>query len=145
MHEWRWDEALPAALLSDKNRGVVRPLPRQREDGYWRGELFRVHGGWLLKGVCSLQLQRECSRCLQPFWWSLQVDVEREFLSEEGDPLMSEDGEVDLIDVLREEAWLSWQQFVPCAVDCQPLRDQSTVQSGADNPFAALSQMKFEK
>ncbi|MDQ6964046.1 MAG: DUF177 domain-containing protein [Mariprofundales bacterium] len=144
-HERCWSEALSASLLSDEDRGVVHPLPQQREDANWCGKLLHDEGVWQLRGELHLQLQRDCSRCLQPFWWRLQLLVEREFSSDDDEPLLSAGGEIDLIDLLREEVWLSWQQFVLCSEECPGLCEQpaADVARCVDSPFAALSQLKF--
>ena len=145
-----WEAALPAALLSDGGRGVISPLPPLREDARWQGELRRIRGGWQLQGGCRFWLRRECSRCLQPFWWSLSLVVEREFLTadlEEGeDPLISATGEVDLIDLLREEVWLSWRQFVVCSDGCPGMAVRAAPPESERpdaHPFAALAQLQL--
>ncbi len=144
VRERRWDGAVSAADVCDGRRGSVDAPPSLRGDARWCGRLFRDGSVWLLQGELTLQLRRECSRCGAQFWWPLQVEVSRRFSVEElaDDPLVSEDGEVDLIDLLREEIWLAWRQFVLCAPDCDGgAMKEREVSSGVDpdHPFAALA------
>ncbi len=163
-HARQWQRMIPAALLSDSSYGMVKSPPRLCQDGSWQGALEPVRGGWQLRGTFDTGVQRECVSCCEIFEWPLHLDVVRDFPHApptEGDEA-GEDGRlaeqpdrdcIDLIDLLREEMWLAWQQFVRCASDCRGLcsgcgRNLNRMacacnKVNGDHPFAALAKLKL--
>ncbi len=106
-------------------------------------------------------MKRECSRCNAAFDWALSGQTERDFQFMAKHDAMTEadddeqtceyieyPGELNLIDVLREDVWLAWKADVVCSETCQGLcqgcgvnlnvADCQCVQDDSNNPFAAL-------
>ncbi|MDQ6950388.1 MAG: DUF177 domain-containing protein [Mariprofundales bacterium] len=168
-HARHWQTTIPAAEFVAEGRGIVKPLPPLRQAVQWQGELESVAGGWRLAGSLALSLRRECSRCSGAMWWPLELDIVRAFphqltgtlLGRGADGPLMDDGRVagqedldvmDLIDLLREEVWLAWQQFACCSDQCKglcpvcgyDLNRGACSCSGVDagHPFAALAGLK---
>ncbi len=155
-----WDEDVSGTLLQDKQYGSVNVLPGLKGDIHWQlsaqrqGKAFHLHGAWQ---AC---LGRECSRCNAAFDWHLDGQTEREFqfMARHGAEANDDDeqrceyiehpGELNLIDVLREDVWLAWKADVVCSASCQGLcqgcgvnlnvDDCQCKQDDSNNPFAAL-------
>ncbi|MDX8409314.1 MAG: DUF177 domain-containing protein [Mariprofundales bacterium] len=163
-HARQWQGTVSAALLSDSGYGTVKPSLPLCQDACWQGSLETVRGGWQLRGTFDACVKRECSNCCGVFAWPLHLDVVRDFPHmrlTEGDEevddgrLAEQDDRdcIDLIDLLREEMWLSWEQFVRCASDCRGLCSGcgcnlnrmacGCSEPNGDHPFAALAKLKL--
>lgn len=158
-----WDVDLQQELLQDKSFGQVDILPDLRSDVHWTvslehvGQLYRLCGEW------KTEIERECARCNATFNWQVSGQTEREFqmgrepINEEIESaceFLEAPGEVNLVDVLREDIWLAWKADVICSENCKGLcqgcgnnlntdscqceRDES------DHPLAALRNLKFD-
>ncbi len=160
----QWDADVPQALLADESVGDVAPLRDLLADMHWQvrlqraGALFRLIGSW--QGV----MRRQCCRCNAQFDWQMQGDTAWAF--QLGERLSGTDddaseceylaapGEINLIDILREDVWLSWQADVLCSAACKGLcqscgadLNRETCHCRADesdHPFAALRNLRIE-
>jgi uncharacterized protein len=155
-----WDKDVPKALLLDKQFGSVNVLPGLLGDIHWQLSLSRQAKVFHLKGEWQACLKRECSRCNAAFDWAVTGQTERDlqFIAQHGSVDDDDDGqnceyiaypgELNLIDVLREDVWLAWNADVICSETCQGLcqgcgvnlnhGDCQCKQDDGDNPFAAL-------
>lgn len=156
----RWDGAIPATVMQDPEAGAVAPLEAMRSDLDWQGELVRRGDVYRLRGHWRFSADRHCSRCNAPFVAELAGDCEADFRLGTGDPdedaaaLLPPPGELNLVDVLREDIWLAWPRDVACRPDCPGLcpvcgQDRNRGECGcgrgdADHPFAALGKIKFD-
>lgn len=158
---WQWD--LPRTLLSDASLGEVDALQGLCSDVRWQGGITRTGDLYMLDGTWELSLKRECSRCNAEFVATMRGSSRRDFRvggritandeELEGD-VLPPPGAVDLLDVLRESVWLSWNQVAVCSETCKGLcsRCGEDLNRGAcrcsgvddDHPFAALQQLKFD-
>ncbi|ATX82329.1 Uncharacterized metal-binding protein YceD, DUF177 family [Mariprofundus ferrinatatus] len=158
-----WDIDVPRRVLQDEQFGSVNVVSDLCGDVHWNvslehtGQLYRLCGEW------RAVIARECSRCNAAFSWQVTGQTERQFqLGRE--PVDDESGvdceyiappgEVNLVDVLREDIWLAWKADVICSETCKGLcqgcgsnlnseackckRDES------DHPFAALRNLKLD-
>lgn len=102
-----------------------------------------VHEGILVSGTASVHVSGECSRCLDPLAYDLDVDVQELFLYEEpsGDGAVEDEEEqrwveydsIDLEPVLR-DAVVTALPFQPvCREDCQGLCSECGIHL-ADEP-----------
>ena len=158
-----WDADVPKALLQDELSGSVNMLPGLLEDIHWqlslqrKGKMFYSSGNW------QTGLARSCSRCNADFAWSVRGSTERVF--QLGLPVADDDhhtldceyidkpGEVNLLDVLREDIWLAWSADVICSDSCKGLCQGCGVnlnidpcqckQDDSGNPFAALRNLNL--
>ncbi len=162
----QWDTDAPMTLLKDQNIGSVQPLTDLASDVRCQlklertGDIFRLTGLW--RGL----IRRHCSRCNAPFDWRAEGDTEREFrlaggqearLDENCDnscEVVAAPGEIDLIDILREDIWLAWKSDVICSDSCRGLCQGCGVdlnrescqceQDESDHPFAALRSLQLK-
>lgn len=158
---WQWD--VPLTLLSDESLGEVDALTGACSDAHWQGEVTCVGDVYTLSGTWQLSMKRECSRCNAEFITSMNGSSRRDFRvgalegvdSDEGEvEVLAAPGEVDLLDVLRESVWLSWNQVAVCSENCKGLCHQCGAdlnrgscdcsKTDGDHPFAALKQLKFD-
>ncbi len=149
-----WDVAIPAADMADAARGRVEPLADMLGDLAFTGEIRRRGEVWRLEGRWRVALRRTCDRCLEPFDWRIEGAFERNYRLEGAvedafdEEALAWPGEVDLVDVLREEVWLAWHPQAVCAPDCKGLcprcganrnrGDCGCADDAPDHPFAAL-------
>jgi DUF177 domain-containing protein len=155
-----WDGVVPAGVMQESSAGQVAPLSSMRSDLHWKGDLarkgdvFRLHGHWHFRAA------RQCSRCNDPFEMDMAGETDCDFRLGTGAPdedassLLPPPGEMNLVDVLREDIWLAWPQDVLCRQDCQGLcpvcgcnRNQVKCrchEAEQDHPFAALGKLKFD-
>ncbi len=149
-----WEVDVPAAELMDAARGKVAPLAEMLGDLAFAGEIRRKGDVWRLVGRWRVRIRRVCDRCLEPFAWEVSGAFERNYrLAGVVEDAFDEEalawpGEVDLVDVLREEVWLAWRPQVVCASDCKGLcphcganrnhEDCACVDASWEHPFAAL-------
>ena len=158
----QWDWQVPQKQLQDAALGAVVPIAEACSDAAWQGEIKRLGDVYELQGRWQLDVKRECSRCNASFVQALQGDCQREFcVGEKPDDdteneceVLEPPGELDLLDVLREEIWLSWRQIVLCSSDCKGLclgcgenlnlSHCRCVKDETDHPLAALRKLKFD-
>jgi len=163
-----WDVRVCAEQLSDEQSGKVNAIPALLGDVAWSASLIRHGDVYRLSGQWQAMLRRQCSRCNAPFDWQVSALMERNFmlgdaqLEHSGDADTGEDicerlpapGELDLLDVLREDIWLAWKADVVCSDACKGLclGCGCNLNTGACNceqdefehPFAALRQLKLD-
>lgn len=158
-----WEIDVPKKLLQDSEFGNVDVVSGLCADVHWnvslerQGDLFHLAGEW------RAEMPRHCSRCNAAFNWQMVGQTEREFqLGRE--PVNEEDesaceyiaapGEVNLVDVLREDIWLAWKADVICSETCKGLCQGcgNNLNTGtckcerddSDHPFAALRNLKLD-
>ena len=159
---WNWN--VPASLLMDEGAGEINAFVGVCRDALWQGEIQREHGIYVLRGVWETSVLRRCDRCMDEFQWHVQGEVKRDYSFEEVLDIDEEEsadievllppGQLNLLDVLREEVWLAWKPCVICRDSCQGLCQNCGVNlnqkqcqcdgNHGDNPFAALAKMKFD-
>ena len=166
-----WEADVPKALLQDEACGSVNVLPSLTGDVHWRLELTRAGKLFHLNGDWKAGLMRDCSRCNAAFAWPTAGKTERFFqfgspLKEKGDEqdgdekdvqsydFIAKPGEINLLDVLREDIWLAWKADVICSDSCKGLCQGCGVnlnaescqceQDDSNNPFAALRGLKLD-
>ena len=123
---WHWRGRVAARLLQDPSCGVVEALPPGCSDAQWNAHLCRKGDCYHLSGEWRLLSRRRCSRCNTESEVLLHGRLVRDFRMRAGPPPEAEDtlpfpGELNLMDVLREEVWLAWPQRVLCRADCRGL------------------------
>ncbi len=148
-----WDVDVPIYDLEDTTRGHVEALTGLAEDMHWVGEIRRRGEVWRLVGQWRVRIHRHCDRCLKPFVWEAAGELERDYRLDEEIQDPDEEslpfpGEIDLIDVLREEVWLAWGVAAVCSDGCRGLcpvcgHDRNEGECGCNlvdesHPFAAL-------
>jgi len=158
-----WDENVARHLLEDVEHGTVDALSDLCGDMHWhvslehRNDLFHLHGQW--QGA----MKRACSRCNTEFDWQFDGRTERDF--QMGSPpdgdndkddceYLTAPGMIDLLDILREDVWLSWKADVICSEACRGLcpacgcnLNIESCQCGKDDsehPFAALRKLNLD-
>ena len=164
----QWNEVIPLQDLADKSFAELDTSSSLFSDMTWHGDLHAVDGQFSLKGDWQMNVPRVCGKCSVEFGLYMSgdvdvmyalgkseyddVDAELELTGTE--PELLEDGELNMLDVLREHFWLAWQPMVVCAEDCKGL----CLQCGFDlnqgncdcqgevkeNAFAALKNLKFD-
>jgi len=164
----QWDADVAAVLLSDVEVGVVDAIPDLVSDTHWQAVLQRNGSIYQLTGHWNTVIKRHCSRCTAPFDWQVEADMDRSFQLGEEVRVSKRDademdgiceyipmpGELNLIDVLREDIWLAWKADVVCDADCKGLcpgcggnlnREAcSCKQHDSGNPFAALRKLQLD-
>ena len=156
----RWDGQIPAAVMQDPAAGAVAPLESMRSDLDWQGSLVCKGDVYRLCGHWRFSEARHCSRCNAPFEAELAGDCDADFRLATGMPdedtatQLPSPGELNLVDVLREDIWLAWPVDVACRPDCLGLcpvcgcnRNQGEChceRGDADHPLAALGRIKFD-
>ncbi len=162
-----WDADVPKALLEDELYGSVNVLPGLAGDVHWQLSLQREGSAFRLNGSWEACLARSCSRCTAGFNWSVAGASERlyQFSSssdkksdtdedEQSYDYIERPGEVNLLDVLREDIWLAWKADVICSDTCKGLCQGcgvnlntspcQCVPDDSNNPFAALRSLKLD-
>jgi len=158
----QWDTDMPRALLQDKDSGSVAVIADLVSDVHWQVELERVGAVFRLTGQWQGLIRRQCSRCNVKFDWQASGQTEWEFQlgiepkhddSESACEYVAPPGEINLLDILREDIWLAWKSDVICSDSCQGLcqgcgidLNTETCQCKKDNsdhPFAALRGLKL--
>jgi len=153
----QWDADVPKSLLQDENIGSVQPVAELVSDVRWQAELERAGDVFRLQGLWRGQIRRQCSRCNAAFDWQAEGSSGWEFqLGEEpahDEPgssceYVTPPGEINLLDLLREDIWLAWKADVICSDSCQGLCQGCGVnlnidacqckQDHSDHPFAVL-------
>ncbi len=154
---WEWKGSVPLGLLADGSVGDIAPLEGLRSDLtlFARVErcadVYEVHVSWQVSAMKS------CRRCLADFEQVFKGETQRSFRSvalEKSDDVLSADGYIDLLDVVRESVW---QEILPdalCKPDCKGLcpncgadlnHGACTCRTEDDNhPFAALKNLKLD-
>ena len=163
-----WDAVISADLLGDEQSGKVDAIPGLVSDVHWSASLQRSGDVFHLSGEWSTAIRRECCRCTAPFDWQVASVMERDFQlgdaqhdadardTEAGEgvcELLPAPGELDLLDVLREDIWLAWKADVVCSEACKGLclgcgcnlntEACSCTRDESDHPFAALRKLKL--
>jgi len=156
-----WDTDVPKALLQDDHCGVVNVLPGLLKNVHWKLSLQRKAKAFCLHGRWQTALARKCSRCNADFEWAVTGMTERTFQlgSAEADDestcdYIDKPGELNLLDVLREDVWLAWKADVICSDSCKGLCQGCGVnlnigscqceQDNSNSPFAALRSLNLE-
>jgi len=157
-----WDISVPRALLGKPEEGAIEPLVGLCDDVHWQLSLIRKGDVYRLTGRWQASIERECGRCNAVFDWRVEGETERDFRlagrTHETDAGASDcefvesPGDIDLLDILREDIWLAWKADVVCSENCKGL----CIQCGQDlnqgdcgcsredptHPFAALRRLK---
>lgn len=166
----QWDENVPFRLLADVSFGEMNIKSPFFSDMSWKGSLQPVAGQFVLTGSWQMNVPRRCARCSIEFASTVKSDVytvyalgqgEQEFSAEEeldeaacDQEVLAAPGELNMLDVLREQFWLAWQPMAVCSEDCKGLCLQCGVDLNhgscdchgkiKENPFAALKDFKFD-
>jgi len=157
----QWDTDVPMALLKDQSIGSVQASSDLVADVHWRVALERAGHIFRLTGLWHGLIRRQCSRCNAPFDWQAEGKTEREFQLGDGQDVNTDNGcehliapgEINLLDILREDIWLAWKSDVICSDSCLGLcqgcgvdLNRETCQCEKDDsnhPFAALRSLKL--
>jgi len=164
----QWDADLPMRLLADRSRGSVEAVEAVAGDLHWQGAIERCGALFRLQGAWSGLIKRHCSRCNAPFEWLAAGESDWTFCigdepdggaeAEQGEAGVCEylapPGEIDLIDILREDIWLAWKADVICSETCKGLCQGCGVdlnrdvccceQDDSDHPFALLRRLQLK-
>jgi len=159
----QWDADLPRALLEDEAYGDVDVLTGLTGDLHWQLSLERKESLFQLSGEWQGAMKRSCSRCNRSFDWKFSGQTERLYQlgrAPEGDEAedaceyLAAPGEINLVDVLREDFWLAWKAGVICRDSCKGMCQGCGVnlnletcqckQDKSDHPFAALRDLKLD-
>ena len=166
----QWDEMVPLALLADESFAEMDVQSPMFSDMHWKGGIEPLAGQFVLAGSWQMKVPRRCGRCNCEFAHDMQSDVRVEFVlgspEQEKSPeeelsaesceqeVLSPPGELNMLDVLREQFWLAWQPMVVCSEDCKGLCLQCGVDLNhgtcdchgkvKENAFAALKGFKFD-
>ena len=162
-----WDADVSKALLQDERCGSVNVLPGLTSDIHWRLSLHREGSRFHFSGDWKASLMRSCSRCNAEFDWPVTGQTERFFQfgasstksddvdeDEQTCECIAKPGEINLLDMLREDVWLAWKADVICSDSCKGLcqgcgvnlnvEPCQCVQDDSNNPFAALRDLKLD-
>ena len=155
-----WNGTIPAGAMQGSSAGQIAPLESMRSDLHWKGDLVRKGDVYRLHGHWHLRVERQCSRCNEPFEMDMDGDADRDFRlgtgaqDEDASCQLPPPGELNLVDVLREDIWLAWPQEAVCRQDCLGLcpvcgsnRNHGECrchEADHDHPFAALGKIKFD-
>jgi len=105
----------------------------------------------MLVGHLETSLELECQRCLKALEWpmaldfSLMIDASDELVKDSSvDTLYSEDGFIDIVEVVEDELILAiplvvMHEDTACNENWQVSESETTIK---DNPFAVLQQLK---
>jgi len=104
-------------------------LDEDLKTDFLRGEIqfTRVNRGLYAQGHLQTQVQMTCVRCLEPFSYPLEIEMEERYVfsRQEGDKdpvyLVSADGMVDIAEPVRQQIWVSLPLQPLCRPDCQGL------------------------
>ncbi len=166
----QWDEMISYRLLADVTFGDFDMESPLFSDMHWQGSLEAAAGQFVLTGSWQMTVPRRCGRCNVEFASRMSSDVDVTFilgkpeqdvcLEEELDAALCEQevlespGELNMLEVLREQFWLAWKPMVVCSEDCKGLCLQCGVDLNhgecechdkvKENPFAALKDFKFD-
>ncbi|MDX8405272.1 MAG: DUF177 domain-containing protein [Mariprofundus sp.] len=164
-----WNRSVSALVLADAECGEVEVIPDLVADVMWSGEILRTGAVYHLHGHWQTAIRRECSRCTAQFDWQASSDAERDYQLGDERKADSRDveamagvceylpapGELNLLDVLREDIWLTWKADVICAESCKGLCpgcgsdlnvDVCSCKKGmTGHPFAALAKLKLSE
>ena len=160
----QWDTAMPKALLQDESCGSVQAVADLVSDVHWQVELERTGDVFRLVGRWQGRIRRQCSRCNAMFDWQAEGETAWDFqLGDEPKQAESDStcefipppGEINLLDLLREDIWLAWKSDVICSASCKGLCQGCGVdlnretcqcrQDDSDHPFAALRGLKLDE
>ncbi len=159
----QWDADVPRSLLADQEIGSVQPLSDLVSDMHWQVALERAGCVYRFCGQWQGLIRRPCSRCNAFFdWqadglsqWAFQLGEESEHDESEGScEYVVPPGEINMIDLLREDVWLAWKADVICSDSCQGLCQGCGVNLNMDScqckqdkgahPFAALRGLSLD-
>jgi uncharacterized protein len=153
---WHHHAAVSASILSDPGQGCVEPLQGLCSDLVWDAELTRKGDCYHLSGNWKTTIQCTCRRCNVRFRQRVEGGNLRDFRVAKKcggyeDDVLPSPGKVNLLDVLREDVWLSLNPFPLCRLDCKGLcpRCGHNMNKGActcqqedpGHPFAALKKL----
>jgi len=157
------DTDVSRALLEDKAFGDVDVLSGLTGDVHWKVSLERKDRLFQMSGEWQGAMKRSCSRCNRSFDWEFSGETDRLF--QLGAPSKDDDsdgnceylvapGEINLVDVLREDVWLAWKADVICSDSCKGMCQGCGVnlnvekckctEDKSDHPFAALRNLKLD-
>ena len=164
----QWDETVTLQVLADESFADLDVGSPLFGDMTWQANLVALEGQFFLKGSWKMNVPKACGKCNTEFSALMSgevdviyalgkgeyddVDAELELTGNE--PELLEDGELNVLDVLREHFWLAWQPMVVCSQDCKGLCLQCGVNLNEsvcnchaqvkENAFAALKNIKFD-
>lgn len=158
-----WSLQIPKAVFEDAGIGSVEPPSRLCRDVDWSGSVIFRDAIYVLSGEWCIELVRQCVRCNEEFPMRMEGRVERCYLlgdarrgSDESDSCeyLAPPGQVNLVDLIREELWLAWKPMAICSESCKGLCQQcgenlNKRQCGCNredenHPFAALRNIRFD-
>jgi len=158
----QWDTDVSMALLRNPDVGSVQAVAELVSDVHWQVDLERLGAVFRLCGQWDGKIRRQCSRCNAIFDWHAQGHTDWQFQlgaepvageSDSACEYVMPPGEINMLDILREDIWLAWKSDVICSDSCQGLcqgcgvdlnREQCQCQQDEhDHPFAALRGLKL--
>ncbi len=156
---WQWHGDVSRLLMEDASRGRIEALHGLCQDVHWDVDLQHRGACYYLEGHWRVRVARHCSRCNAVFESDMQGLTRRDFrvatddVSVEAGDVLAPPGELDMLDVLREDIWLDWPAVVQCRADCKGLcqhcgkdLNQGPCKCPADegdHPFAVLRALKL--
>lgn len=159
----QWNLEIPKSLFGDGGFGVVDAPSSLCKGVQWKGSIAGQCDLFTLQGVWSTELTRSCVRCNVEFPLHVEGNCRRSFQlgnqTDQDDESAEQDfieppGMINLVDLLREELWLSWKPMVVCSEACKGLCQQcgenlnrhecKCSQQDDDHPFAALKNIRFD-
>jgi len=156
---WQWHGEISRQLLEDVDQGHIDALHGLCRDVRWDVDLQRRGGCYYLQGSWQARVCRHCRRCNTVFKQDMQGESRRNYRLAAGedtgeDEALAPPGRINLLDVLREDIWLTWRQTVVCMPDCKGLcqhcgKDMNRgpcacVAGDDDHPFAVLRTLKLD-
>jgi len=156
---WQWHGDVSRLLMEDGTQGRIEPLHGLCRDVHWDVDLQCRGACYYLEGCWQVRVVRHCSRCNAAFESDMHGITRRAFRvatdggGVESGEVLAPPGELDMLDVLREDIWLDWPTVVQCSADCKGLcqhcgKDwnqgpcECPVDEG-DHPFAVLRTLKL--
>jgi len=164
----QWDDVIPLAAIADDGFTDLNVKSPLFGDMAWKASIESVGGQFVLQGAWQMDVPRQCGRCNVEFALNMSGNVavtyaigqskseeEQAELQLTGDESeMLENGELNVLEVLREHFWLAWQPLAVCSESCKGLCLQCGVDLNKgecdchlkkkDNAFAALKGLKFD-
>lgn len=157
-----WQLDIARRWLEDKSLGNIDALTGLCSDLHAdinlarKGDIYQLNGSW------QVSVRQSCSRCTEDFVRLQQGEIEREFVLDDSPPerrtesceVVEFPGRLDLLDLLREEVWLSWKLDVVCSEQCKGLcsrcgqnlnqRSCNCAAQEEDHPFAVLRKLRLD-
>jgi len=89
--------------------------------------VIRIQAGLLVQGAVETQVRLECVRCLEPLALPITLELEERFglagasRGQDVTYVVNDDGWLDLVPLLREQAWVAMPMKPLCRPNCKGL------------------------